>query len=101
MVLAKRLLHRVHDTVFGQSFDRANDTAVGLHRKNRARLDRFTVEVDRACAARRRVTADIGAGESTVLPDVVDEQRPRLDVVALQLTVDGDGNVHVGTPGAR
>ena len=37
----------------------------------------------RAGAARRRVAADVGAGEPDVLADVVDEQRARLDVVGV------------------
>ena len=39
----------------------------------------------RAGAARRRVAADVGAGQPGVLTDVLDEKRARLDVVCVLL----------------
>ena len=57
-------------------------------------FDRLAVEVDRAGAARRRVAADVGAGQAGLLTDVVDEQRARLDVVCVRRSVDADGDFH-------
>ena len=52
----------------------------------------------RARAARRRVAPDVGAGQTDVLPDVLDEQRARLDVVGVLDPVDGDAHFHFWPP---
>jgi hypothetical protein len=70
--------------------------AVGLGGEHRAALHRLAVEVDGACAARRRVAPDVRAGQPDVLPDVLDEQRARLDVVGVLDPVDGDAHFHLG-----
>ena len=72
MALLESLLHRMPVLITsgtalglgrgGQTFDRGDLGAIGLHCKHGARLDRLPIEVDRACATRRRVTADVGAG---------------------------------------
>ena len=64
VVLVERLLHRVQLAVGGQALDRGDRGAVGLHGEHRARLHRLAVEVDGAGAARRRVAADVRAGEA-------------------------------------
>ena len=48
-----------------------------------------------AGAARRRVAADVGAGEAEHFADVVDEQRARLHVAVVDRAVDGDRNLHL------
>ena len=58
--------------------------AVGLDGEHRAALHRLAVDVDRARAARRRVAADVGAGQADLFADVVHEQRARLDVVRVR-----------------
>ena len=45
-----------------------------------------------------RVAADVRAGEPEHVPEVVDEQRARFDVVALLHPVHGHRNVHRTTP---
>ena len=69
--------------------------AVGLHGEHGAALHGLAVEVQGARAARRRVAADVGAGEAEGFAHVVHEQRPRLDVALVRRAVDGDVNLHV------
>ena len=64
--------------------------AVGLRGEHRARLHRLAVDEHRARAARRRVAADLGAGEPARLPQEVHEQGAVLDFVRLRGAVDGD-----------
>ena len=63
VVLLERLLHRVQLAVGGQALDGGDLGAVGLDGEHRARLHRLAVEQHGARAARRRVAADVGAGE--------------------------------------
>ena len=72
--------------------------AVGLGGEHRAGLHRLTVEQDGARPARRRVAADLGAGQAAVLPEVLDQQRARLDVVDLLDAVHRHGYLHAASP---
>ena len=62
------------------------------------RLHRPAVDVHRARAALAGVAADVRAGQSELLAQELDEQRPRIDGPADRLAVDGEGNgnVHAG-----
>jgi hypothetical protein len=62
----------------GQPLDGGHLLAVGLDGQHRARLHRLTVEVDGARPARRRVAADVGAGQPAVVADVVDEKQEKI-----------------------
>ena len=93
-MLLEGLLHRVQLAVGGQALDGRDVGAVGLDGEHRARLHRLAVEEDGARPARRRVAADVGAGEAEHLPQVVDEQHPGLDLVLLRRAVDRHGYPH-------
>jgi hypothetical protein len=67
--------------------------AVGLHREQRARLDRPAVEVDGARPALAGVAPDVRAGEAGDVPQIVDEQEPRLDLVLARHAVDDDSDL--------
>ena len=88
VVLHERLLHRVQLAVGGEALDREDVGAVGLDGEHRAALHRLAVDVDGARAARRRVAADVRAGQLELLAQELHEQRPRLDVAGAGGTVD-------------
>ncbi len=71
VALAERLLHRVEHIAVGEAFDGGDLLPIGLDGEHGARLHRFAVHVQRAGAARGRVTADIRAGQAEVFPHVV------------------------------
>jgi len=93
MLLPEALLQRVQRAARREALDRGDPRAVGLDREHRAALDRLAVEVNRARAAARGVTADVRAGQAELLADEVDEQEPRLDRVGPRLAVDRDGDL--------
>ena len=74
VVLPEGLLHRVQLVTVGQAFDGGDVGAVGLDGEHGARLDRLAADEDGAGPARRRVAADVGAGEPDHVAQVVDEQ---------------------------
>src|SRR5215813_4650996 len=90
VLLPEALLDGVKLAVFGQALDRGDGGAIGLDRKERARLHRQPIHEDGAGAALARVAADVRARETDHLTDVVDEKQSGLDLVAVRLAVDGD-----------
>src|SRR5207244_9854531 len=91
-------LHRMQRLTIGETFDGENVGAVGLHGEDRAALHRFTVDVNGARAARRRVATDVGAGEPRVLADEMHEQRSRLDVMGHRCPADLHRYLHGSSP---
>ena len=83
VLVPESLLHRVELAVSGQAFDGQDARAVGLHGEHGAAFDGLAVHLDRACAAQRRLAADVRSGEADDLAQVVDEEQPRLDVVGI------------------
>ena len=81
VLLIEALLDRVELPVLLEPFDRHDLPAVGLDGEHGAGLDGRSVEQHRACAAVRRVAADVRARQPQGLADEVDEQqrgtRPR------------------------
>ena len=61
--------------------------------------------MDRAGAAVGGVAADVGAGQTELIAQRVDQQQPRLDVelvlVAVHLETDTDGSIHASPPLSR
>src|SRR5829696_10349951 len=76
--LVKSLLHRMPQSVLPDSPDRGDLMPVGLHRKDRATLDRLTVNVDRAGPATGSVASSMHAPDPKVLPEMMQQQQPRL-----------------------
>src|SRR5919107_1927051 len=75
--LVESLLHRMPHAVLRDAPDGGDLVPVGLHRKDRARLDRLTVDVDRAGPATGRVAPSMHAPDPKVLPEVMEQQQPR------------------------
>src|SRR2546427_219216 len=88
VLLPEALLDRMQLAVLREALDRRDGGAVGLDREHRARLHRLAVHEDHARAALARVAADVGSGEPDDLPDVVHQQKARLDLVTRFLAVD-------------
>src|SRR5206468_6136164 len=97
----ERLLQRVQLAVARQAFDRRQLAAVGLDRQDGAGLHRAAVEVDRARPADGCVAADLRPGEPEVVAEVVDEQRPGLDLRLVPDAVDGERNGYQRVPPLR
>ncbi len=72
------------------------ERSLGLDGEHRAGLDRLAVEQHRAGAAGGGVAADVGGAQAEGLPQVVDEQQPRLDLVAAADPVDRELDLHHG-----
>ncbi len=85
MVVPEGLLDRMELAVRGHALDRGDLRAVGLHGQDRARLHGLAVQVDRAGAAVGRVAAHVGAGQTKLVAQGVDQQHTGLD---LQLVLD-------------
>src|ERR687898_47282 len=75
--LVECLLHRMPHTVLRDAPDGGDLVPVGLHRKDRARLDRLPVDVDRAGPATGRVTPSVHAPYPKVLPEMMEQEQPR------------------------
>ncbi len=71
--------------------------AVGLDRQDGARLHGLAVQMDRAGATRRGVTADVGTGQPNDVADVVHEQGAWFDVTGVTRSVDLHRYLH-GNP---
>src|SRR5215204_5602948 len=69
--LVKSLLHRMPQSVLPDTPDRGDLMPVGLHRKDRATLDRLTVDVYRAGPATGSVASSMHAPDPEVLPEMV------------------------------
>jgi hypothetical protein len=92
--LVEGLLHRVQLALRrGDPLDRRHLAAVGLHGEDGAALHGLAVEVDGAGAAVAGVAADDGADLPQLLPQVVDEECPRFDVVHVGRPVDPHRNL--------
>src|SRR5215210_3632945 len=69
--LVESLLHRMPHAVLRDAPDGGDLMPVGLHRQDRARLDRLAVDVDRAGPTTRRVAPRMHAPDPQVLPEMV------------------------------
>jgi hypothetical protein len=77
-------------TIGDQTFDGGYRSTVCLNRQHRAGLDCRAIHVNGARATLAGVTPDIGSRKTGVLTNEVDEQRARLYVAFVVLTVDID-----------
>src|SRR5215211_2562518 len=85
--LVEGLLHRMPEPVLPDALHRRDLVPVGLHREKRARLDRLAVEQHRAGPAVSGVAARMHTSDPQVLPEVVDEQEPRLYLGHVRLSI--------------
>lgn len=60
--------------VFCEPFNCPDILTICLRRKYRAAFDSFTVEMDRARTTLRRIAANVGAGQTQVIPQEVYEE---------------------------
>jgi hypothetical protein len=92
VIVAKRLLHRVQRVAVGDVLDGLDRAALGLHRQQRARLDRLAIDMDDAGAALAGVAADMGAGEAERLAQELHQQGAPLDRRRNRLAVHGEAH---------
>src|ERR671918_2738576 len=85
--LVESLLHRMPHTVLRNAPDGGDLVPVGLHRKDRARLDRLTVDVDRAGPATGRVAPSMHTPYPKVLPEMMEQQQPRFHLSHVGVSV--------------
>ena len=78
----------------GQALDGEDVAAVGLHGEHRAGLDAVAVQVNGARTAVAGVAADHGADLAEPVTQVVHEEQPRLHLVRICRSVDGDSDAH-------
>src|ERR671917_752987 len=69
--LVESLLHRMPHTILRNAPDGGDLVPVSLHRKDCTRLDRLTVDVDRAGPATGRVASRVHAPDPKVLPEMM------------------------------
>jgi hypothetical protein len=89
VLLEKPLLDGMECRTIRQTLDGLQVVTIRLDREHGAGLDRLAVEQDRARAAARGVAADVGPGQSQILPDQVNQQQPGLDLGAVGSAIDG------------
>ena len=92
MMLLERRLNRIEFPALLEALNSGDRCAVRLYREHRARLHRNSVDENRAGAATRGVTPDMGAGELVVGANVVDEKRPGFNVASVVSPVTGDAD---------
>ena len=74
MLLPEPFLDGVHLAILLQALDRQHVRAVRLSREHRAGLDRLAVDHHGACAALRRLAADMRAGQAEHLTQIMHEE---------------------------
>jgi hypothetical protein len=84
VIFAECLLHRVQLAVLRQPLDGEHALAFRFPGEHRAGLHRLAVDMDDAGAALRRIAADMRAGETQALTQVLDQQ-------CTGISVGGDG----------
>jgi hypothetical protein len=97
MALPETLLNRMELAIVGEPLDGRDVGTLRLHGEHGAGFDRGAVDVDRTCPAIAGLATDVGPRQMKVLPDEVDQESPRLDVIGYLTSVDGHGHIHGGT----
>jgi len=77
--LHKRFLKRMQRFCSAQSFDGHDFTTVNVRRQYRARAHGFTGDEQRASAANLDVAAELGARETKLIANHIEESHSRLD----------------------
>ena len=92
MLLPETLLERMHLTLGGQAFDGCYFGTMALDGQDRARLDTLAVEVNYARATLAGITADVRSSQIELFAQVVNQQRPRLNIARVRFPIDSDGD---------
>jgi hypothetical protein len=79
VMLAKGLLQRREVMVVGESFDRHDLAALGLHREHQTRAHRCVIDNDGAGAAHTMLATNMGSGEAEHMTQAIRQRHPRLD----------------------
>ena len=90
VLLPEPFLDRMELSIGCQALDRLDAGAVGLNREHGAGLDRLAVDQHGAGATLRGVAADVGAGQTEHVANVVNQKEPRLDIVLVGRAVNRD-----------
>ena len=91
MALGEGFLHRMQ-VPLGQALHGGDLGALELNGQHGTRLDGVAIHNDCAAAALAGVAADMGASQATVIAQKFDQQRSRLDLMGLKVSVDGEGD---------
>src|SRR5262249_18997659 len=95
VVVAERLLDGVQRPVgSGQAFYGHDVAAIGLYGEHRAGFDAVPVEMNGARAAVAGVAAHHRPALAEPVTEVVHEQKPRLHLVGISRSIDGDSDAH-------
>jgi hypothetical protein len=86
--LHERFLDRIELTIPAQSFDGQDLATVCINRQHRAGAYRFTVKQQRASATHLNIAAELGAGQSELFANHIEERRARLDFSVMLRAVD-------------
>jgi len=90
MLIPEGLLQRMQRRALRQPFDGRDLRAIGLDREHGARLHGVPVELDGTRTAVAGIAPDVGSSQPGLFPDVIDQQRPRLDLVFVAGAIDRD-----------
>jgi hypothetical protein len=80
-----------------EGFDRHQLVTMCLHCEHQTRANRFAVKEDGARAAHSMLTADVGSGQSKLVPQKVAQQQPRLNTPQVRGPIDRKGNLVILT----
>src|SRR5918995_6834033 len=86
--LPETFLYGVVLAILRQTFDGQDVGTVGLNGIERAALDALAIDMDDTGAALARIAADVRAGESELIAQVMNEEEPRLNHGLLLEAVD-------------
>src|SRR5262249_9186460 len=87
-------LHRMQHTAARQALDRDDPAPVALTGRDQAGVHRLAVELDGAGAALALAAALLGAGQSQILAQHVEQALPRRDLNRARLAVDLECELH-------
>src|SRR5262249_29769892 len=96
VVLHESALQRIESLALAQSLDCLDRAPVHPYGKLAARIAGFSVNENRACAALSSITADLGAGQTQVIPQQLYDGPAILDLDTLRLAIDGNADGGTG-----
>src|SRR6185503_16349636 len=98
-LLEERALERADLVLAGETFDGGHRSTLGLQGEVRARVHRLAVEQHHAGAALRVVASFLGAGETELLTDGLQQADVGIELDRVGGSVDGQGrgNLHRGS----
>src|SRR5882762_6951412 len=88
VALPEPLLHWMELAVFHEAFNSRDLSTVSLHGKHGARLNCLAVHHCCARSAKRSLTANMRAGQTKHIPQVVNQQQSRFHLVLMSDAID-------------